>query len=878
MGIDRFDTRRFESALPAEMSWDFNGFESGERVYRIDVNEFARIMIRSSIDDTGYAAESGEDSIRMWLEVLAENGEYRPVKKLDTWTTRVPGWEKRVSEKLWELYRYGNKVARAIPLKNGKPQAFWFVKNGKNTGRPCSKDIKNNSGFTWMDEPVEEAKETLSTPVTEKVDSELTENQSLEDLFKEVDAIAEEQFKKKVEPDKKPNGQQVAAIMAPIDKPIRVIAAAGSGKTFVVERRYQYLLENGFMPDDIVVVTLTKSMSQDMADRIIGLNPSIIGTQGETQICTIHAFCNRVLSAAGMGRRIPKNWEVKKILQDMAKELWPYVQESDKSTCRPTWEELANAISNVKYRYLQPGEDYGWFEAMWGRYHAERLEKVRSRFDQIMRSKNWWTFADMLYEMEHSLITNISFRESVQGKFKYVMIDEGQDTNAQAMRILTMVAQPENQIFIVGDPDQLLFRFAGATPEINLQEGFSERYKNGMTFFLETNYRSTREIVEASNQLISKNYRKFGGPYSDELRKRCEAAEWAEPGKFLDYTMYIDAQDEAEGIAESIVEMINNGVQPNEIFVASRTRAQLAYLEPPLTKFGVPFINITGGSFWLLRHVQYILSYMRLAINGNDAESFRRIYNVASNQMLDRYGDYCPTRWLGNSFLREVNKVYDPQKVRRAAYSYRGWRDGINDLVFTMDNVTRLVNEAPPKEVVRWIIDNVVAKYLRHEDGIGDNDDIGKLADLEAVADIAGKFDSIEAFFERIDRAIMAAMDAKNKNWNKYVVLSTVHRLKGMERDIVFGIGWCEGQKINKSGVPQPVGLLPHTYSLIEPPQNGPLSIKGKNRLEDERCIGYVLVTRAKKEVHLSGFQNHLGATMERSRFIYELGDYVALD
>lgn len=906
MSIDRFDTERFEAALPKSKSqpdvsmWQFSGMHDGERMYHIYAGPFARVAIRSSIDSSGYAAESGQDSIRLWLEIMTNAGAYQPVKKLDTWTTRVPGWEDRMVDKMRQLYRYGISVKRTIP----DGQQFWFVKKGPNEGRPCSKNIREKKGFVWMDEAEYSTPEPESDPfptamksiedkvvdTTEVEEEQVAKSEASEgnesgetgaSILDQLNALANQKFEEKTPVEEiRPSTQQAAAILAPTDVPVRVLASAGSGKTFVLERRYSFLLENGFTPEEIVVVTFTKAMSQDMSNRIIGLNPQIAGTPGETQICSIHAFCNRILSAEGIGLRIPdKSWEVKRMIQELAKDLWPYSNETDPSTCRPTWEEILSVISNVKHRCYEIGQDYAWYEAMWGGYHAERLAKARERFDRKMRGNKWWTFADMMFEMEVRLNKDDDFRDRCQSRFQYLMIDEGQDTNGQAMRILSTIAQPDNRIFVVGDPDQLLFRFTGATPELNLYDGFTDRYPNGKTYFLETNYRSTHTIVDKSNVLIANNYENLGGPYEEVFRKTCVAPGEALAGEEIMYNLYLDAQEEAHAVASSIASQIQNGDEPNSIFVASRTRAQLGQLEPPLTKLGIPFINITGGSFWMLRHVQHVLSYLRLAMDNEDSDSFRRIYNIASNNMLDRYGEYCATRWLGNSFLRTMDRTYGGDKAREAAWNYSGWSDGIKDLTWMMDNVesmvrgeANLVDDEPltPDKMCRWIIDNSVAKYLKHEEGVEDNEDTGKLADLEVVCDVAGQFSTLDEFMGRIDEAVQAAKDAKSKNWDKYVVLSTVHRLKGMERPTVYGIGWCEGEKVTDNYT-MPVGLLPHTFSLCEPPAKGVLNFGGKSLVEDERCIAYVLITRAQEQVFLSGFMNHRGANMWPCRFVDEL-------
>ena len=871
MAIDRFDTGRFEGALPKHKQtgqnlWKFLGMQSGERVYVVPAGEFARVLVRSSIDESGYAAESGNDSIRLWLEIRVD-GSWKAMKKMDSYTTRVKGWEGRMVDKMRELYTLGIKVKREIlgcEECDNKKLITWFVKKeGANLNRPMAK-CPQCGHLMWLD---------VAGPIAaEDAANEEQEEQTVDDLLgllaaqtKDVMEQVEDVIDEAERNVKSPDPYQELAILAPTTRPIRVLSPPGGGKTYVIEHRYQFLLSQGASPGEIVVVTFSKAQSQDMAERIMKLNPIIRGTDGESQICTIHAFCNRTLHRHKLGRYIPeKSWEVKRYIQENSKKLWPSIDENDNKTCRPAWDEILNAIGTAKHNFVAADDDYDLFAALWGDYHGQRLSKIRKMFDEWMQGRKEWMFIDMLYDMEWHLVNNQAFREEVQGRFKYIMIDEAQDTNGQAMRILTTVAKPEDRVFVVGDPDQMLYRFAGATPEENCYEGFDERYPDGLTFMLETNYRSTHEVVNRSHDLIEYNYWDKFGPYDVNFLKSTRARLEAEQGEKIDFKMFDNPQQEADSLSDTIVEFLQGDTEPGDIFVSSRTRAQLGVLEPALTEAGVPFINITGGSFWLMGHVQKLMSWPKLVYNHADDEAFGKVVNIASKDFTGRNGEYSPTRFLGRAFVQYCDGLYDRETVLRSSDHRRAWYYGATDFVDVMDELEHVAANGSHVDVMRAALVHY-EKHLRYEEGMMDQEqDIGKMADLEVVIDVADQFDTWDEFLGRVQEAIEAARDAKNKNWGKYVVLSTVHRLKGMERPVMFGIGWCESD--------EGTGLLPHTFSLGTKPPGGVLDMGGGGRIEDERCIGYVCVTRAMDRVFLSGFRNFRKKLMHPSRFIEEMG------
>ena len=451
------------------------------------------------------------------------------------------------------------------------------------------------------------------------------------------------------------------------------------------------------------------------------------------------------------------------------------------------------------------------------------------------------------------------------------------------MRILTTLAQPQDRFFICGDDSQLLFRFAGATPEANLFDGFEERYPDGDLYKLTVNWRSTKEIVDKQLALIRHNYESQGGPYEDRYIKELQPKPDAADGEAVSFQWYETPEEEALGVAGGILEDITNGYKAPDFFIASRTRAQMAYIEGALVRAGVPYINLCGGSFWTLKHVRDVVSYVRLAYESltlkDDEEeynkladaAFQKVFNVASSNMIYPWGEkrgyYCPHRYLGAAFLKATAGSYS--NIHKAAQRRHSFQPGVNDLSWFMNDLEAVMVTETVADVVGFILDNCYIDHLAAEEGVNARDDAedGKLADLATVKDIARSFGrDVKGFLGYVNEMIEAAERARQKDWSEHVVVSTVHRLKGLERKVMYGIGWCEG--VDRLGFP--VGLLPHTFSLRPPPQNGVLPVGGQGRIEDERCIAFVCISRAQEKVRLSGFESHLMRTYRPSRFVKE--------
>jgi DNA helicase-2/ATP-dependent DNA helicase PcrA len=407
--------------------------------------------------------------------------------------------------------------------------------------------------------------------------------------------------------------------------------------------------------------------------------------------------------------------------------------------------------------------------------------------------------------------------------------------------------------------------------------------------FLSTNYRSTKNIIGAGSKLVEHNYSDNGGPYPQSLIKATDSRPDAAEGKPVGYHWFETIDEECDFVGSTIQE--KQEAKPGDFYVGTRTKAQLAYLEGVLFRKEIPFVNITGSSFWESWHVSVIIGYIKLALSRKDKKALRKVYNIATKNHVYSWGkqegEYCPTRYLGGAFLEKIN--YDIDNIPDVLTERDAWRWGnvsrrkyskygagkaqdLLEFVNELEQLTQQIDHAG--QLAQVIFDDCLEKYLKHKDGLGaGSEESTKLDDIKAVIDIASEHEDPEDFLEHVDQMIQAAQAAREGNMDDYVVISTYHRLKGKERPVIFCMGWAEGHKTTKAGIEKPVGLLPHTFSLDDPPNFGVLPVSyRRSPIYDERSIAFVAVTRAKEECYVSGCKYYRDWVMSPSRFAVEMG------
>ena len=442
MPIETFSKQEFESKLDY-LEPQSLGIIQGEEAYLIKLDGQVSIMVRSSVKEDGYSADTGQDSIRAWLV----SGDKPLGSKVSKWTTRLPEWSERLNGVLLQLTEW-RLLAGDCKTCNEPLGIFKVKKAGENKGRVFA-NCRDHKGFRWLDEVKDNGwfsdiskgkgnpnvahtrSDGLPTETTDLLQSiiEAKPDNSHRDDNLELSSVRAMCFEYVGQ---QPNTEQKAVIEESPTNNIRVLAPPGAGKTFLLAHRYKFLVANGVKPNSIVAVTFNKTMASELLERIKALSPEIEGTQAEKQICTIHAFCYRVLQNKGQSKIVPKNWELKKILENIIPELWPIEQ-------RPGYEEVWGWIDLSKFKGLAEYSEF--YEDTLGMYHGERLTEARSKFDSVMGYKKFTTFADMLYEVERKLITETGFRVGLQQQFEQVLVDEAQDVSGQALRILITISQ-----------------------------------------------------------------------------------------------------------------------------------------------------------------------------------------------------------------------------------------------------------------------------------------------------------------------------------------------------------------------------------------------------------------------------------------------------
>lgn len=501
MTIERFTKEEFEAALTSTAPfYEEEGLVQGEHTYIIPVNSQTRLRVRSSVGANGVAADTGDDSIRIWVQFYQPDWKnpsrmtWTGGKKFDAYTTRIPGWAKRMDKKIHELWNIAAKLTSPIPTScphcGRVPRVGFSSKKNKNFGRPyCScgnpaHKAQKVDFFQWLDggngkgtvitfeeakaepEKLEPAADEITlddiVPVEEQPEPERTNVSKPEEAELEVDLSGlKAALKAKPKAAKKPkpiskakkgtaNVSQQVFIEADPNANIRLMAPPGSGKTFSIERRVKYLIDTGIAPKDILVVTFSKKMSDEMRERILKTCP----TAKRDQISTIHAFCYRVLckwyeNSPYHQWDVAKDWQERKFIEEGIEKYWVKLEEEE----LPSWKEVSHWTNISKFVGLTAEEAKGFFVKNLGARFGEYVYQIRKHVDGTMSRMKMVSFSDMIFLMEQQL-QEPQFRSGMQGRFKHIIVDEGQDTSYQALRVLmTVGADPgTNPIYQNGIP------------------------------------------------------------------------------------------------------------------------------------------------------------------------------------------------------------------------------------------------------------------------------------------------------------------------------------------------------------------------------------------------------------------------------------------
>jgi DNA helicase-2/ATP-dependent DNA helicase PcrA len=634
------------------------------------------------------------------------------------------------------------------------------------------------------------------------------------------------------------NPQQFAAVTAP-PGPALVIAGAGSGKTRTLTYRVAYLLDNGIQAKNILLLTFTNKAAREMLDRVEQLVP-----QDTRDIWggTFHSIGNRIL------RRHAEliGWQRGFTIMDREDQkdlMSSVVAESDvdpKAYRFPKPDVLIDIYSLSQ----NTGEDldeliawrYPYFEHL-----REPIKRVLEAYEKKKMATNSMDFDDLLVKALGLLRENEGLRESYQRQFDFVLVDEYQDTNHIQAELIDLLAARSRNVMVVGDDAQSIYSWRGADFRNILD--FPERYPGAQVYKIETNYRSVPEILTLANSAIAANREQF----------RKELAPSRPDRQMLPALVPVhDPNTQAQFVAQRILELRDEGVELNEIAVLYRAHFHSMEIQMELTHRGIPFMITSGLRFFEQAHIKDVAAFMKFASNRRDEVAFKRMVRMLPG-IGDKSADKLWAEWL-RSDLAKAGAVTNFSGVMTAFAVPGKGKSAWDQLAYTLDELVDAEGALQrPDVMIPSIVEGVYDDYMRSKFSNYD----ARRQDIEQLERYSETFENIEDFLSQL--SLLAGQDAvgagRQEPDTESVTLSSIHQAKGLEWRAVFVVWLADG-------------MFPNNR-VIEDDDDGA-------KLEEERRLFYVSVTRAKDELYLTYPMiwpaSHSGEVIQRpSRFLEEM-------
>ena len=612
------------------------------------------------------------------------------------------------------------------------------------------------------------------------------------------------------------NKEQKEAVLS-TEGPLLILAGAGSGKTRVLTTKIAYLIEEcGISPYNILAITFTNKAAREMRDRLFNL----IGIKAKgAQVSTFHSFGVRILTDYYDKLGYEKNFIimdsddslsiVKKILKNKGLDPKSYSPNA-----------IRNQISSCKNEMMS----YSDYERFAIGDYEKVVYEVYKEYEETLKNNNSIDFDDLLLLPIKLFKEYPNVLKAYQERFQYVLIDEYQDTNETQYILSKMICEKYKNICCVGDEDQSIYSFRGANYRNILN--FEKDYPNAKVIKLEQNYRSTTNILNAANDVIKHN------------KDRKDKVLWSDKGsgELITYYRAFNGIDEAQFVTREIKNLINEGIEYQNIAILYRTNAQSHTMEEELLKDSIPYRIVGGVGFYSRKEIKDVLAYLRLIYNTRDNVSLLRVINV-------------PKRGIGNKTIS--NLIEKSNKEGKPIYDVI---DSGKELSFKnlIESLKKQSESLTLTELVDRILD-VTGIKKEYEDEKTLESDI-RLENLEELKTVTRTFEeregivSLEDFL--LEVSLVSDVNEYDQDPNK-VSLMTVHSVKGLEFDYVFIIGLEEG-------------LFPHINSLLN-----------SNELEEERRLCYVAITRAKEKLYIVNARNRVlfgtDTANVPSRFIKEI-------
>ncbi len=609
------------------------------------------------------------------------------------------------------------------------------------------------------------------------------------------------------------NDKQKEAVLH-IDGPCLVIAGAGSGKTKVLTTRIANLIENGIPSYNILAITFTNKAAKEMRDRLSNIVPD-----NNAFVGTFHSLGVRIIRENAPLLGLDRNFSIidsddvisliKKIMKDLG---------LDPKLTAPAY--IRNKISNIKNEMLSKDDIVKFYNTPQDKV----AEKVYYEYIEILKKNNSVDFDDLLRLPVLLFQEHPDVLEMYQDRFKYILIDEYQDTNEVQYKLSKLLAKKYKNIFIVGDPDQSIYMFRGANFRNILN--FEKDYANAKVIPLEENYRSTKYILDAANSVIKNN------------KERKEKTLWSSVGEGTKtkYLRAYDGKHEIQLVLDEIKRLLDEGYKKNDIAVLYRTNAQSRVVEEMFLKMNMPYKVVGSYYFYNRKEIKDLICYLRLILNNDDEISLRRVINV-------------PKRGIGDATIAKLETEAKDQNTSIFQVISKGKEQLFKELIL---HLTEESNNLSLTELIDLILD---------ETGMREEYEAEKTMESERRLEVLEEFKSITKSFEErtgsvsladfLEEISLIADITEHQEDEDVVTLMTMHSAKGLEFEVVFLVGMEDG-------------IFPHQNSFCE-----------EGGLEEERRLCYVGITRAKERLYITNAKRRMlygkDVMNSPSRFIKEI-------
>jgi len=611
-----------------------------------------------------------------------------------------------------------------------------------------------------------------------------------------------------------------------VEGPLLVLAGPGSGKTRVITYRIASLIDSGVAPYNICAITFTNKAADEMRQRVAAMDIA----RG-THISTFHSLCVRILRRYANKAGIKPNFSIYDE-SEQSRCMKQAVKDCELDTANFSPARMLDAVSALKNRLI----DVDVFRMEADDFFSKTLAGIYARYQQILTERNALDFDDLLMKAAFLLHNFPDVCTELGNRFRFLLIDEYQDTNHAQYKIAKLLVSAHNNICVTGDPDQSIYRWRGA--DIRNILNFEKDWPNAAIVKLEENFRSKPKILEIADRLIAEN----------KNRKQKKLIPTKPPAAKIVITGFEDEEDEADAVVSRVKELIKAGASLNDVAVFYRVNAQSRALEQAFIRNKISYQIVRGTEFYSRKEIRDVLAYLKILVNPDDEIALLRIINTPARGIgkttLNKVRSYAALHSIG--FFEGLKKAEQIEILSKAP------KVKISAFINMLEQFKKDINGKVGLLLERVFVESGLESSLKAAGAEGENalENVNELLNTASQYDRQTEQPSLLDYLQQI--SLFSDVDAYDASSGQ-VALMTLHAAKGLEFENVFIVGAEDG-------------LLPHEKSDTE----------DEDELEEERRLFFVGITRAKAGLYISyaRYRTMRGQLLRTipSRFLFELG------